>query len=67
MDKDTIFSFYAGEKITHEFNDRRLWSECSNAISLDDDLVIDVPRPFDQLDHYCTRPPRTVNPQSMTA
>ncbi|ELR22916.1 MORN repeat-containing protein [Acanthamoeba castellanii str. Neff] len=52
IDKDTIFSFYAGEKITHEFNDRRLWSECSNAISLDDDLVIDVPRPFDQLDHY---------------
>lgn len=33
--------------------DSRDWAMNGNTISLDEDTVIDVPQPFDQLENYC--------------
>lgn len=33
--------------------DSRDWAMNGNTISLDEDTVIDVPQPFDQLQNYC--------------
>lgn len=33
--------------------DSRDWAVNGNTISLDEDTVIDVPQPFDQLENYC--------------
>lgn len=48
----TVCSFYAGVRLSHTVVDRRPWSCNSNTLSLDDDVVIDVPPPFDSLKHY---------------
>lgn len=33
--------------------DSRDWALNGNTISLDEDTVIDVPQPFDQMERYC--------------
>ena len=53
----TVISFYAGVKMTHPTNDQREWDECANAISLDDELVIDVPSPYHLMSNYRTTCP----------
>ncbi|KAG7517280.1 histone-lysine N-methyltransferase SETD7 isoform X1 [Solea senegalensis] len=52
-DADTVVSFYNGVRITHSEVDSRDWSLNGNTISVDEDTVIDVPPPFDQMDRYC--------------
>ncbi len=39
--------------MTHKQNDKRDWKECDNAISLDEEFVIDVPKPYHLLNEYC--------------
>ncbi|XP_028816123.1 histone-lysine N-methyltransferase SETD7 isoform X1 [Denticeps clupeoides] len=50
---DTVVAFYNGVRITHSEVDSRDWSMNGNTISLDEDTVIDVPEPFNQIDKYC--------------
>lgn len=50
---DTVMCFYNGVRITHTEVDSRDWSLNGNTISLDEDTVIDVPSPLDQIDKYC--------------
>ncbi|KAM6953671.1 histone-lysine N-methyltransferase SETD7 [Aplochiton taeniatus] len=50
---NTVVAFYNGVRITHSEVDSRDWLLNGNTISLDEDTVIDVPQPFDQLDRYC--------------
>ena len=45
-------SFYNGIKIGHDIVDNRDWRLNSNTISLNDDVVIDVPSPFDDISVY---------------
>ncbi|XP_054453978.1 histone-lysine N-methyltransferase SETD7 isoform X1 [Anoplopoma fimbria] len=52
-DADTVMAFYNGVRITHSEVDSRDWALNGNTISLDEDTVIDVPRPFDQTERYC--------------
>ncbi|XP_061581924.1 histone-lysine N-methyltransferase SETD7 [Cololabis saira] len=49
----TIMAFYNGVRITHSEVDSRAWALNGNTISLDEDTVIDVPQPFDQMERYC--------------
>ncbi|CAG5993385.1 unnamed protein product [Menidia menidia] len=49
----TVMAFYNGVRITHSEVDSRDWALNGNTISLDEDTVIDVPRPFDQMERYC--------------
>jgi len=46
---DTVVSFYNGVRMPDYKNSCKR----PNAISLEDDMIIDVPKPFDQLDKYC--------------
>ena len=48
-----VVAFYSGVRLTHDTVDGRSWDENANALSLDDDEVIDVPPPFDRTDVYC--------------
>ncbi|XP_020509036.1 histone-lysine N-methyltransferase SETD7 [Labrus bergylta] len=50
---DTVMAFYNGVRITHSEVDSRDWAMNGNTISLDEDTVIDVPRPFDLIERYC--------------
>ncbi|XP_037531053.1 histone-lysine N-methyltransferase SETD7 [Nematolebias whitei] len=50
---ETVMAFYNGIRITHSEVDSRDWALNGNTISLDEDTVIDVPQPFDQIDKYC--------------
>ncbi|KAK5865314.1 hypothetical protein PBY51_016488 [Eleginops maclovinus] len=50
---DTVMSFYNGVRITHTEVDSRDWALNGNTISLDEDTVVDVPQPFNQLERYC--------------
>ncbi|XP_026214263.1 histone-lysine N-methyltransferase SETD7 isoform X1 [Anabas testudineus] len=52
-EKDTVVAFYNGVRITHSEVDSRDWALNGNTISLDEDTVIDVPQPFDQIERYC--------------
>ncbi|XP_004073641.1 histone-lysine N-methyltransferase SETD7 [Oryzias latipes] len=49
----TVMAFYNGVRITHSEVDSRDWALNGNTISLDEDTVIDVPKPFDQTERYC--------------
>ncbi|XP_015817332.3 histone-lysine N-methyltransferase SETD7 [Nothobranchius furzeri] len=49
----TVMAFYNGVRITHSEVDSRDWAMNGNTISLDEDTVIDVPQPFDQIEKYC--------------
>ena len=54
LPKNFICSFYGGKRVSQEEVNERDWSENSNVVLLDnEDVCIDVPKPFDQLDHYC--------------
>ncbi|XP_028314817.1 histone-lysine N-methyltransferase SETD7 isoform X1 [Gouania willdenowi] len=53
VEPDTVMAFYNGVRITHSEVDSRDWALNGNTISLNEDTVIDVPQPFDQLDRYC--------------
>uniref|UniRef100_A0A1A7YBU0 Histone-lysine N-methyltransferase SETD7 n=1 Tax=Iconisemion striatum TaxID=60296 RepID=A0A1A7YBU0_9TELE len=48
-----VMAFYNGVRITHSEVDSRDWAMNGNTISLDEDTVIDVPQPFDQIEKYC--------------
>lgn len=50
---DQVMSFYNGIKITHAEVDGRDWKYNDNTISLNDELVIDVPTPWCDTSHYC--------------
>ncbi|XP_056143031.1 histone-lysine N-methyltransferase SETD7 [Lampris incognitus] len=50
---NTVMAFYNGVRITHSEVDSRDWALNGNTISLDEDTVIDVPQPFDQMVNYC--------------
>ncbi|XP_061408422.1 histone-lysine N-methyltransferase SETD7 isoform X1 [Lethenteron reissneri] len=53
METGTVAAFYNGTRITHEEVDARDWSLNGNTISLDDDIVIDVPKHFVSVERYC--------------
>ncbi|XP_013885424.1 histone-lysine N-methyltransferase SETD7 isoform X2 [Austrofundulus limnaeus] len=50
---ETVMAFYNGVRITHSEVDGRDWALNGNTISLDEETVIDVPQPFDQMEKYC--------------
>ncbi|XP_048826429.1 histone-lysine N-methyltransferase SETD7 [Brienomyrus brachyistius] len=50
---NTVMAFYNGVRITHTEVDSRDWSLNGNTISLDEDTVIDVPEPFNNIKKYC--------------
>ncbi|XP_012689857.2 histone-lysine N-methyltransferase SETD7 isoform X1 [Clupea harengus] len=52
-DPDSVMAFYNGVRITHSEVDSRDWSANGNTISLDEETVIDVPKPFNQTETYC--------------
>lgn len=52
-ESNTVMAFYNGVRITHSEVDSRDWALNGNTISLDEDTVIDVPQPFDQMEKYC--------------
>lgn len=48
-----IVSFYNGVKLSHAKADRRPWDQNGNVIHLDDEFMIDVPKPFEATEKYC--------------
>lgn len=48
-----VCCFYNGVRITHSKVDRRNWSLNDNTITLDEETVLDVPKPFDKVSVYC--------------
>ncbi|XP_065059251.1 histone-lysine N-methyltransferase SETD7-like [Rhopilema esculentum] len=50
---DEIVSFYNGVRIPHEEVDARDWRFNGNTISLDDEIVIDVPEGYSSTEVYC--------------
>ena len=48
-----VISFYNGTRVSHETVDNRSWIQNSNTISLDEEVVIDLPEAFSKLDKYC--------------
>lgn len=46
-------SICTNQSITWTQVDSRDWALNGNTISLDEDTVIDVPQPFDQMERYC--------------
>lgn len=53
LDGDTVASFYNGVRLSHDEVDGRDWSMNSNTISLDEEVVIDVPQSWSSADCYC--------------
>eukprot|EP00794_Sanderia_malayensis_P007172 gene7172-7978_t len=53
MPADEIMSFYNGIRLTHKEVDARDWILNSNTISLDDEIVIDVPEEMSDTKVYC--------------
>ncbi|XP_064637241.1 histone-lysine N-methyltransferase SETD7-like [Lineus longissimus] len=53
IEADTVVSFYNGVRLSRDEVDLRDWSQNSNAISLDDKTVIDVPAQFSSTLVYC--------------
>ena len=53
LDADTVASFYNGVRLSHEEVDGRDWSLNDNTISLDDEVVIDVPQGWSSVERYC--------------
>eukprot|EP00451_Oxyrrhis_marina_P017711 CAMPEP_0204343666 /NCGR_PEP_ID=MMETSP0469-20131031/25064_1 /ASSEMBLY_ACC=CAM_ASM_000384 /TAXON_ID=2969 /ORGANISM="Oxyrrhis marina" /LENGTH=173 /DNA_ID=CAMNT_0051328803 /DNA_START=60 /DNA_END=578 /DNA_ORIENTATION=- len=56
--KRTIYAWeycawYNGTRCTHQDVNARNWEECSNTITLDKRVVLDVPRPFARAKVYC--------------
>ncbi|KAK1175227.1 histone-lysine N-methyltransferase SETD7 [Acipenser oxyrinchus oxyrinchus] len=51
-ESNTVMAFYNGVRITHEAVDSRDWSLNSNTISLDEDVVLDVPEPYNNIKKY---------------
>ncbi|XP_043917565.1 histone-lysine N-methyltransferase SETD7 [Protopterus annectens] len=50
---NTVMAFYNGVRITHEEADCRDWNVNGNTISLDEEIVLDVPEPFSNVKKYC--------------
>ncbi|CAH1247539.1 SETD7 [Branchiostoma lanceolatum] len=59
--EDKVVAFYNGLRLTHAEVDARDWSKNGNTISLDEEIVIDVPPPFDDTKHYCASLGHKVN------
>ena len=51
---DFVCTFYNGIRVPHNEVDARDWSLNDNTISLDDDIVIDVPPSFSSITEYCS-------------
>jgi len=51
-DAGEVMSFYNGIRIKHQEVDARDWKYNDNTISLDDEIVIDVPEPWCHTQHY---------------
>ncbi|MGH0127016.1 UNVERIFIED_CONTAM: hypothetical protein FKN15_027876 [Acipenser sinensis] len=51
-ESNTVMAFYNGVRITHETVDSRDWSLNRNTISLDEDTVLDVPEPYNNVKRY---------------
>ena len=43
VEEGVVVSFYSGVRVTHEEVDGRDWEENDNTLSLDSEIVIDVP------------------------
>ncbi|MBN3290681.1 SETD7 methyltransferase, partial [Polypterus senegalus] len=52
-ESNTVLAFYNGIRITHQEVDGRDWSLNGNTISLDEDTVLDVPEPYNNIRKYC--------------
>eukprot|EP01083_Nonionella_stella_P072254 194666_1 len=48
-----VLSFYNGVRITHKESDSREWRTNDNTLSLNDEIVIDVPEAFSSTSSYC--------------
>ena len=53
LDSDTVASFYNGIRLSHNEVDGRDWALNNNTISLDEEVVIDVPQIWSSTDRYC--------------
>lgn len=53
LPSNTVVSFYNGVRLTHEEVDSREWSLNDCTITLNDEVVLDVPSEFTALDKYC--------------
>jgi len=49
---DEVCAFYNGIRVPQASIDARSWQENENAISLNDQWALDVPRPYDRTSHY---------------
>ncbi|XP_051784499.1 histone-lysine N-methyltransferase SETD7 [Erpetoichthys calabaricus] len=52
-ESNTVLAFYNGIRITHHEVDCRDWSLNGNTISLDEETVLDVPYPYNNIRKYC--------------
>lgn len=53
LPSNSVISFYNGVRLSHEEVDSREWSLNDCTITLDEDVVLDVPQEYTALDKYC--------------
>ena len=53
LSPNQVVSFYNGIRVSHDAVNKRSWFDNANTISLDEDIVIDVPIEYNQLETYC--------------
>lgn len=61
LSEGEIASFYNGIRISHQEVDSRKWALNGNTISLDENIVIDVPEEYSTTDAYCATLGHKVN------
>ena len=53
LSPNQVISFYNGIRVSHDVVNKRSWLENANTISLDEEIVIDVPVEYNQIETYC--------------
>ena len=65
LNENTTVSFYNGIRLAHEEVDARDWSLNECTITLNDEIVLDVPYKFTKLENYCATLGHKVNHSSL--